>query len=268
MAKSKSLLTNFLAMPRRAIGDRRLGLRHLRVLGAICGAVNNETGYAKIRQARISETVGVPRAKISAIVKDLSDWGYVRASKLERKTGGHFKTLTYEVLYEEPYDHFCAQRQPCSLSGSKHHATSEDSTAVLPSEEQESDYPESWPAYPHHHQRMDDGGEGPLEFADFIADWFLEARRQLFPRGKSIRRSHAVTGARRLWEQTLMFMEERGYFLDELNWDHRDLAQFCAETIDRRIHNLARKDKGPPSSPEFCHLTIKDELVSLFHCLR
>lgn len=261
--RRQSKLQDFIPIPRRVNGDRRLGLRHLRVLGAICGAVNNETGVATIRQERIAGTCGVPRKKVSAIVKDLREWGYLLPSKPTRKQGGHFKTLSYEILYETSQKNDGGDTQPCSLNGGTDRATSKGGTALPLSGGQESEYCESLPDLSHHHQLEDDGGEGSVDFIGFLVLSFSEPRSTLFRSSKPIPNGRVVEGARRLWEQVLQKEAEYDVPLRQLGWDQAKLAKLCAEVMYRQMYHLAGEGKSPPSSPLFCHISVTNELMSI-----
>lgn len=97
-----SALHHFAAVPHRAFGDKRFKARHFRVLGAICIAVDRETGNALISQARISKRANISRQYVTPVVGDLEAWGYVRRIARGRSKYGKFKTLIYSVQYDAP----------------------------------------------------------------------------------------------------------------------------------------------------------------------
>lgn len=103
MSARKSVLKNFVVMPRRAMADPMLPTR-FQVLMAICIVVDNETGFSTITQRRISERTGLHRNTVGDAIKDLERRGYVRRiSRGRQKTGigrGRFKTFMYEVNFD------------------------------------------------------------------------------------------------------------------------------------------------------------------------
>jgi len=259
----ESKLESFAAVPRRVFEDQRLRLRHLRVLGTICGVVNAVTGRAKIRQVTISEKTAVPRSKISAVVSDLVKWGYLRKSKPVRKRGGHYKTLSYEVLYRDPRGGRVSRTYRATPKGSTDHATFSVGTAVSPERGQESEYCESYPNHLHHQKGRDDAGGGVNVYVGFLASVFTESRRRHFPSANPISGFQTRSGAGQLWARVLDQVEEHRIPLRKLQWDQARLARVCAEIMDQRMLLLARDRKGPPSSPLFCHLSVESELISL-----
>ena len=94
-------LTRFAAIPERAGDDRRLRLRDLRVLIAVCRAVDGRTGLAVISQKRIGERSGCSRQKANAAVGHLVRCGYLKKvdKRYSRSGGGGF--LVYRIIYEE-----------------------------------------------------------------------------------------------------------------------------------------------------------------------
>ena len=108
----KSKLANFSPVPRRAFADRRMKARHLKVLGAICVAVDSPTGAALISQKRVAHHAGIARQKVGDVIADLKEFGYIAPIPRGRTQRGRFKTIVYRVLYEqagascsEPDDH-------------------------------------------------------------------------------------------------------------------------------------------------------------------
>ncbi len=103
----QSVLHHFAAIPERALRDKRFKILHLRVLGAVCRAVDAETGFALISQERIAYWANTPRQKISEHTADLEDWGYLEKVKRGRRKSGKFRALQYRVLYDPPdFDHY------------------------------------------------------------------------------------------------------------------------------------------------------------------
>lgn len=132
-ASRSSALHHFAAVPHRAFGDKRFKARHFRVLGAICVAVDPETGCALISQARISKWANISRQHVTQVVGDLESWGYVRRIYRGRSKHGKFKTLIYAVHYD-------AQPPARSASGGDTvHVTHVGDTTVSPPEAAESD---------------------------------------------------------------------------------------------------------------------------------
>lgn len=98
----RSVLHHFAAVPWRAAGDKRLKARHFRVLGAVCRAVDAETGYALISQKKIAERANIARQNVAAPLDDLQAWGYLEKIRRGRRMSGQFRTLQYRVLYDPP----------------------------------------------------------------------------------------------------------------------------------------------------------------------
>ena len=96
-----SALVNFSPVPRRAFSDRRMKARHLKVLGAICVAVDAPTGTALISQERVAHHAGIARQKIGAVIADLEQLGYIAPIRRGRTQRGRFKTIVYRVLYDQ-----------------------------------------------------------------------------------------------------------------------------------------------------------------------
>src|SRR3546814_15663600 len=72
-----SMITDFVAMPSRAMGDRNLTALHLVVLGAICRAVAPNTAQAIITPQRIATMTKRPRPKVVGAVGDLANMNYI-----------------------------------------------------------------------------------------------------------------------------------------------------------------------------------------------
>lgn len=92
-------LSKFAMVPRRAFSDPRMKARHLKVLGAICVAVDPETATALISQRRIGHHAGMARQKAPAVIGDLEEFGYISRIKRGRSRRGRFKTNIYEISY-------------------------------------------------------------------------------------------------------------------------------------------------------------------------
>lgn len=112
---SDSALSNFSAVPRRAFSDRRLKARHLRVLGAVCVAVDRWTGAALISQNRISHHAGIARQKVGPVVTELETFGYIEMIRRGRTQGSRYKTIVYKIVYD--------QAGTSCTDSSEHHAT-------------------------------------------------------------------------------------------------------------------------------------------------
>ncbi len=97
----KSALANFSPVPRRAFSDRRMKARHLKVLGAICVAIDPRTCEALISQKRVAYHAGIARQKIGAVIAELKKLGYIAPIRRGRTQRGRFKTIVYRVLYEQ-----------------------------------------------------------------------------------------------------------------------------------------------------------------------
>lgn len=104
MTKPTSMLTDFVAMPSRALGDRNLTALHLVVLGAVCRAVEPKTAQAIITHERIAEITNRPRQKVVGAVADLAALGYVtpinRGRQAHSSTPGRFLTNAYLIHYD------------------------------------------------------------------------------------------------------------------------------------------------------------------------
>ncbi len=96
-----SKLANFSPVPRRAFADRRMKARHLKVLGAICVAVDSPTGTALISQKRVAHHAGMARQKVGDVIADLEKFGYIAPIRRGRSQRGRFKTNVYKILYEQ-----------------------------------------------------------------------------------------------------------------------------------------------------------------------
>ena len=94
-----SALQKFAAVPQRAIGDRDLKERDLRVLMAICRAVDAKTGLATISQGRIGVWAGCSRQKANASVKRLVECGYIEKVGLRRSRSGAGGYIRYRICY-------------------------------------------------------------------------------------------------------------------------------------------------------------------------
>lgn len=92
-------LSKFAMVPRRAFSDPHMKARHLKVLGAICVAVDPETATALISQKRIGHHAGMARQKVPAVIADLEELGYISRIKRGRSQPGRFKTNIYEISY-------------------------------------------------------------------------------------------------------------------------------------------------------------------------
>lgn len=127
-------LRNFVMMPTAALSDRRLKARHLKVLGAICKAIDAETSIARLGQQRISELAGVPRAKLSAVIAELGSFGYVEIIDRGRRERGHFLVKEYRISYPEPCNPMgsTVSDAPCYPRGSKDRATPSGETHATP----------------------------------------------------------------------------------------------------------------------------------------
>jgi hypothetical protein len=97
-----SSLESFAPVPQRAIGDRRLRERDLRVLIAICRAVDARSGIAVISQGRIGTWAGCARQKANASVRLLTELRYIEKVGLRRASSGAGGYLRYRILYAEP----------------------------------------------------------------------------------------------------------------------------------------------------------------------
>lgn len=93
-------LRNFSAVPERAAGDKKLLARELRVLMAICRAVDRNTGVAKISQARIAERASLARQKISGVTAGLEAKGYVQRVDTGRRRDGRQPIAQYRIVYD------------------------------------------------------------------------------------------------------------------------------------------------------------------------
>ena len=100
-----SYLQHFAAVPQRAIGDRRLRERDLRVLMAICRAVDAKSGIATISQGRVGKWAGCARQKANASAKVLVELGYIEKVGLRRAQSGAGGYIRYRVCYAEPVGH-------------------------------------------------------------------------------------------------------------------------------------------------------------------
>jgi DNA-binding Lrp family transcriptional regulator len=95
-------LKHFAAVPERAAGDKKLAARELRVLLAICRAVDRNSGVAKISQARISERASLARQKISAATTKLERLGYLERVGAGQRKNGHQPVAQYRIVYDTP----------------------------------------------------------------------------------------------------------------------------------------------------------------------
>ena len=123
----KSKFANFSPVPRRAFADRRMKARHLKVLGAICVAVDSPTGAALISQKRVAHHAGIARQKVGDVIADLKEFGYIAPIPRGRTQRGRFKTIVYRVLYEqagascsEPDDHHVTPGGVRGTTGSRY----------------------------------------------------------------------------------------------------------------------------------------------------
>ena len=78
-------------------------LRHFKVLGAICRAMDPKTGRSKIGQKRIAALTGMDRRNIRNAIKELRDMGYLCPVYDEKRThpNGWHKCTIYEVQFED-----------------------------------------------------------------------------------------------------------------------------------------------------------------------
>ena len=95
-------LNHFAAVPERAAGDKNLAARELRVLLAICRAVDRHSGIAKISQARISERASLARQKISVSTAKLERLGYLERVGAGQRKNGRQPVAQYRIVYETP----------------------------------------------------------------------------------------------------------------------------------------------------------------------
>lgn len=95
-----SCLKDFTAVPDRAIGDRRLRERDVRVLMAICRSVDSRTGIATISQGRIGEKCGCSRQKANASIKLLNKLGYIEKVGIRYGRSGGGGYLRYRIIYD------------------------------------------------------------------------------------------------------------------------------------------------------------------------
>jgi len=100
MAKDKSAPCKvFSRMPQQASNDRRLKLKHWSVLNAICGYCNAK-GEAWPSQLTIAADTGRPRTKITGIVEDLTEFGYLTVEH-RKAPNGRITSNFYRVTYRD-----------------------------------------------------------------------------------------------------------------------------------------------------------------------
>ncbi len=99
-----SVLTDFSAVPDRAMRDRRMTVCHHRVLLALVRSVDTANGCVLIGQRLLAKCAQVSRGKISAYLRDLESWGYIeRLDRGRHRAGlrkGQRRTMMYRIIYE------------------------------------------------------------------------------------------------------------------------------------------------------------------------
>lgn len=85
-------------IPARAIGDQRLTLGHLRLLGRLGMHIDRE-GWCRVRQEVLGETIGMARETVNRRLKDLVEWAYV--AKWSDDASG--RSIFYRVLLDTPF---------------------------------------------------------------------------------------------------------------------------------------------------------------------
>ena len=71
---------DFLVLPYEVLADRRLTLRHLRVLMALFSWRRKDADLARVSRQMLSERTGYPAARISAITTELEALGWIEKS--------------------------------------------------------------------------------------------------------------------------------------------------------------------------------------------
>ena len=122
-------LKHFAAVPERAANDKGLAARELRVLLAICRAVDRNSGVAKISQARISQRANLARQKISPCTAKLERLGYLQRVGGGRHQSGHQPVAQYRIVYDTP-----ASDNAAPMSGDTVSAATPGDTARAPAE--------------------------------------------------------------------------------------------------------------------------------------
>lgn len=104
--KSRKLASGtWFAGPAHAIGDDKLKGRHWRVLAAFCFHANHE-GYCWPSQETICNMTDLSRTTVVKAIKELTDLGYLKHVRKQRRKSGRFPGNTYKVV-----------RQPCKPRG-------------------------------------------------------------------------------------------------------------------------------------------------------
>jgi DNA-binding MarR family transcriptional regulator len=85
------------AGPAQAIGDDRLKARHWRVLAAFCVHADHE-GYCWPSQETISDMTGLSRTTVAKAIKELTEFGYLKRGRKQRRKSGRFPGNTYRVI--------------------------------------------------------------------------------------------------------------------------------------------------------------------------
>lgn len=128
-----SSLQSFAPVPQRAIGDRRLKERDLRVLMAICRAVDAKSGVAVISQGRVGTWAGCARQKANASVTLLTELGYLEKVGLRRAQSGAGGYIRYRICYAEPVGHGAGGQTARAAKTDVTHA--DDAVAVTPADD-------------------------------------------------------------------------------------------------------------------------------------